>query len=51
MKKTVEMNEYFSDWKSLGKVRVKLDLSNYAIKTHLKNAKDMLHHLLLKRLI
>ena len=33
------MSEFFSDPKSLGgKVKVELDLSNYATKTDLKNA-------------
>ena len=32
------MSEYFPDPKSLGKVKVELDLSNYATKTDLKNA-------------
>ena len=33
------MSEYFSEPKSLGrKVRIELDLSNYATKTNLKNA-------------
>ena len=31
------MSEYFSEPKSLGKMKVELDLSNYAIKTGLKN--------------
>ena len=32
------MGEYFPEPKSLGKVKVELDLSNYAAKTNLKNA-------------
>ena len=32
------MSEYFPEPKSLGKVKVELDLSNYATKTDLKNA-------------
>ena len=32
------MSEYLSDPKSLGKLKVELDLSNYATKTDLKNA-------------
>ena len=32
------MSEYFPESKSLGKVKVELDLSNYAAKTNLKNA-------------
>ena len=31
------MSEYFPEPKSLGKIKVELDLSNYAIKTGLKN--------------
>ena len=31
------MSEYFPEPKSLGKMKVELDLSNYAIKTGLKN--------------
>ena len=31
------MSEYFPELKSLGKVEVELDLSNYATKTDLKN--------------
>ena len=31
------MSEYFPEPKSLGKMKVELDLSNYAIKTDLKN--------------
>ena len=32
------MSQYFSEPKFLEKVKVKLDLSNYATKTDLKNA-------------
>ena len=32
------MSEYFPEPNSLGKVKVELDLSNYAAKTNLKNA-------------
>ena len=32
------MSEYFPEPKSLGKVEVELDLSNYAARTNLKNA-------------
>ena len=32
------MSEYFPEHKSLGKVKVQLDLPNYATKTDLKNA-------------
>ena len=32
------MSEYFPELESLGKVKVELDLSNYATKTDLKNA-------------
>ena len=32
------MSEYFPEPKSVGKVKVELDLSNYATKTNLKNA-------------
>ena len=32
------MSEYFPEPKSLGKVKVELDLSNYAARTNLKNA-------------
>ena len=31
------MSEYFPEPKSLGKMKVELDLSNYVIKTDLKN--------------
>ena len=37
-KDIVKMSEYFPEPKYLGKVKVKLDLSNYATKTDLKNA-------------
>ena len=32
------MSEYFPEPKSFGKMKVELDLSNYATKTNLKNA-------------
>ena len=37
-KYVVQMSEYFPEPKSLGKVKVELDLSNYVTKTDLKNA-------------
>ena len=38
-KKIVKISEYFPETKSSGKkVKVELDLSNYATKTNLKNA-------------
>ena len=51
--KKKEISEYFSKPKSLmGKVKVKLDLSNYATKADLKNATDVdQHQNLLKSLI
>ena len=46
------MSESFPGPKSLGrKVKVELDLSNYATKTDLKNARGVDTYLLLKRLI
>ena len=46
------MNEYFPELKLLGgKAKVELDLSNYATKIDLKNEQELIHHLLLKRLI
>ena len=45
------MSEYFPGPKSLEKVKVELGLSNYATKTDLKNARGVIHHLLLERLI
>ena len=46
------MSEYFPKAKSLGaNVKVELDLFNYATKAYLKNARQLIHHLLLKRLI
>ena len=43
------MSEYFPELKSLGgKVKVELDLSNYATKADLKNTEGLIHHLLLK---
>ena len=47
------MGKYFPGPKSLGKVKVELDLYNYATKTDLKNATVVAtsHLLLLKNLI
>ena len=46
------MREYFPETKSLrGRMKVGLDLSNYATKTDLKNATGVDNHLLLIRLI
>ena len=46
------MSEYFPEPKSLGgKVKVELDLSNYATKTDLNNATGVYTYLLLKKLI
>ena len=45
------MSEYFPEPKSLGKVKVELDFSNYTIKTDLKNSAELIYHLLLERLI
>ena len=46
------MSEYFPEPKLLGeKVKVELDFSNYATKTDLKMQQELIHHLLLKRLI
>ena len=46
------MSECFLEPKSLGgKVEVQLDFSNYARKTDLKLQQELIHHLLLKRLI
>ena len=46
------LSEYFPDPKSPGRrVKVGLDLSNYAIKADLKNETGVLHQYLLKRLI
>ena len=46
------MSKYFPEPKSLGgKVRVEFDSSNYATKTDLKNARELIHHLLVKRMI
>ena len=44
------MSEYFPEPKSLGgKVKVELDLSNYATKTDLNNATGVYTYLLLKK--
>ena len=46
------MSEYFPESKSLGgKVKVELDLSNYAAKADLKMQEVLIHQNLLKRLI
>ena len=52
MKKKVEMSEYFPKPHSLGaNVKVELYLSNYATKTDLKMQQELIHQILLKRLI
>ena len=44
------MSEYFLKPHSLGaNLKFKLDLSNYATKTYLKNERKFIHHLLLKK--
>ena len=43
------MSKYFAEPKSFGKVKIELDLFNYATKTDLK--KRLIDHLLPKRLI
>ena len=45
------MSEYFLDPNSLGKVKVELDLSNYATKTYLKNVTGIDTSSFAKRLI
>ena len=45
------MSKCFPQAKSLGKVKVELNLSNYATKTELKMRQELIHHLLLKILI
>ena len=45
------MRQCFPELKSLRKVKVELDFSNYATKTDLKMQQELIHHLLLKRLI
>ena len=46
------MNEYFPEPKSSGRrKKVELDLSNYASKTDLNMQQELIHQLLLKRLI
>ena len=47
-KDTIYKSEYFPEPKSLGKVKVELDLSYYATKTDLKMQQELMHHLLLK---
>ena len=43
------MSEYFSEPKSLERrVKVELDLSNYATKADLKNLTSVIHRILLK---
>ena len=42
------MSEYFPEPKSLGKVKVELDLSYYAKKTDLKMQQELMYHLSLK---
>ena len=44
------MSDYFPESKSIGKVKVELDLCNYTRKTDLKNATRIDNYLLLKRL-
>ena len=52
IKKKVEMSEYFPKPHSLGaNVKVELYLSNYATKTDLKMQQELIHQILLKRLI
>ena len=46
------MSKYFSKPKSLGaNVKVELDLSNYATKADLKMEQELMHWILLKRVI
>ena len=45
------MSEYFPEPKSLGKVKVELDLSKYAMKTDLKMQQVLIRQNLLKKLI
>ena len=46
------MSECFPEPKSSGgRVKVELDLSNYATKTDLKMQQELVHYLLLKKLI
>ena len=46
------MSEYFPELKSSGgRVKIDLDLSNYAVKVDLKNPKVLIHRIYLKRLI
>ena len=46
------MSEYFPEPKSSGRrVKVELDLSNYATKADLKNKQVLIHQTLLKKLI
>ena len=46
------MSEYFPEPNSLeGRVKLELDLSNYATKTDSKMQQELIHHLFLKGLI
>ena len=45
------MSKHFPEPKSLGKMKVELNLSNHATKIDLKNAKKSIHHFLVIRLI
>ena len=45
------MSEYIPEPKTLGKVNVELDFTNYATKTDVKMQQELKQHLLLKRLI
>ena len=45
------MSEYFPEPKSLEKVKVELDLSNYTTKIDFTMQWGLIHHLLLKELI
>ena len=51
-KDIIWMSKYFSKPKSLGaNVKVELDLSNYATKADLKMEQELMHWILLKRVI
>ena len=51
-KGAIYLSEYFPKLNTLGaNAKAELALSNYAIKTNLKNATGMIRHLLLKKLI
>ena len=45
------MSKHFPEPKSLGKMKVELNLSNNATKIDLKNAKESIHYFLVIRLI